>query len=413
MPLIAGAESPIPFTTSSGECLDPYGSGLAIGREVHPTVAANVLFLHNSSNWIRGSENALLTLLRGVDREKINPFLLTGNCELAALAEANGIETLVHLMPEIMVDGAYVKLQFALWARTVETIVSWIKQRNVSLVYCNGGSTCQVGYYAAKKCGIPVICHVHSPYNRRYILLYRLHLASKVIFVSKAIEKSIREKQSFKAECEVVYNGVDVDRFQPSQARDRSWREKLSLPQDAIVFGQVSSLIHRKGIDILLRAFQLVTRQYPNSRLVLVGDGPQRADYVSLAKHLGVADLVSWTGNQADPLPFYQQVFDVNVLASRSDAFPLSVLEAAACALPNIGAMVDGIPESVLNEQTGLLFEAGNPGSLAEKMLALVAAPAWRKSLGEAGRRLIVERFSIERYCRSIEQVVWNKLSDG
>ena len=369
-------------------------------------MALNVLFLHTGGSWIRGSENALLTIMRGVDREKIQPFLCTSNNKLALLARAEGIETMVCRMPEIMVDGSSVQLPFLQSAMAIRTICSFAKQMKIQLLYCNGGSTCQIGYYAGKLAGIPVVSHLHSPYNRRYILLYRLHRAAKVIVVSKAVEKAVLGKQRFLGNCEVVYNGVDLNRFQPARERNGNWRKRLGLPAEGVVFGQVSSLIPRKGIDVLLRAFQIVSASSPDSRLVLVGDGPQHSEYSTMVRQLRLSGKVLFTGNQDDPLPYYQQVFDVNVLASRSDAFPLSLLEAAACGLPCIGADVDGIGEAVQDSQTGLLFESGKPELLAEKMLLLVSEPLLRKAYGIAGRQQATERFSMDRYCKSIQRII-------
>ena len=359
---------------------------------------------------MRGSENALLALLRGMDRRKIIPLLYTGNPNLVDAAKAEGVRTELHPMPEIMIEEKSLRLQFGLWARTLARMLALIRKQNIGLIYCNGGSTCQVGYYAAKLSGIPVIAHLHSPYNRRYILLYRLHLASEVIFVSSAIEKQIRGKHHFRARCEVVHNGVNTERFRPPEQRDESLRGRLSIPPNAVVFGQVSSLIHRKGIDILLRAFQLVSLRYPEARLVLVGDGPERSEFVTLATDLGVAHKVVWAGDQADPIPFYQHVFDVNVLASRSDAMPISILEGASSQLPTLGANVDGIPEAILDGQTGLLFEKGNHEMLAERMAALVCNSDLRRNLGMAGRTLMFDCFSMEKYCRTIENIILSQV---
>jgi glycosyltransferase involved in cell wall biosynthesis len=370
------------------------------------TVPIRVLFLHAGEDWVRGSETALLALLRGLDRREIAPLLLTSNRELARLASADGVETILHAMPRIMVDGIQIQVQLWLWSKTVARALSVIRGRRIDVVYCNGGSTCQVGLYAGKLGRVPVIAHLHSPYDRRHILLYRFHRASHVIFVSQAIEKSIRGKQNFQARCDVVHNGIDTERFVPAQERHGFWREKLGIPPEAVVFGQVSSLIARKGVDILLRALQVVSRKHPAARLILVGDGPQREELVRMATGLGIDDKITWTGNQADTVPFYQHVFDVNVLASRSDAFPLSVLEASACGLPNLAANVDGIPESVFDRQTGLLFEADNHGQLAEEMATLMDSPDLRRELGQAGRKVAAERFSIQDYCRSIESII-------
>ena len=176
------------------------------------------------------------------------------------------------------------------------------------------------------------------------------------------------------------------------------------------MFGQVSSLINRKGIDTVLRAIQMVSREYPKVRVVLVGDGPQRGEYVALVEELALKGIVHFVGYQPNPLPYYQHVFDVNVLASREEAFGISLVEGAACGLPNLGANADGIPEIILDHRTGLLFEPGNYRDLAEKMLELARNPSLRRDLGAAARRSVEERFSRAEYLRSAERAILERL---
>jgi L-malate glycosyltransferase len=370
----------------------------------------NVLFLHSGDNWIRGSEAALLTLLRGLDREKIVPFLFCNQAVLGDVAQKDGIGTIVYPVPQIMIDSGTVRLQFVQWVKTVYKVLSLVRKRNIRLLYCNGGRPSQVAYYVAKIAKIPIVCHVHSPYNRRYILLYRFHRASKVIFASRAIQTYIRGKQSLVAPSEVIYYGVDEESFRPAPERVARWREELLIPPDYVVFGQVSSLINRKGIDTVLRAVQMVSREYPKVRVVLVGDGPQRGEYVALVEELALKGIVHFVGYQPNPLPYYQHVFDVNVLASREEAFGISLVEGAACGLPNLGANADGIPEIILDHRTGLLFEPGNYRDLAEKMLELARNPSLRRDLGAAARRSVEERFSRAEYLRSAERAILERL---
>ncbi len=368
-------------------------------------MSATVLFIHTAGNWIRGSENALLTALCGLDKDLIQPLLVCGNDALADTARARGIEAIVQDMPQLMLDGSSRQIQGIRWLRAVRTIRALARTRSVQLVYCNGGSSCQIGYYVAKAVRRPVLCHIHSPYNLRHILLYRLYRANRVLFVSRAIQASILKKRAFRGRCEVVYNGVDTRTFAPPETRDPEWKRKLSIAPHSVVFGQVSSLIPRKGVDVLLRAFRRVHDEHETARLVVVGDGPHRRECEHLAYELGVANAVVFTG-QADPLPYYQHVFDVNVLASRSDAFPLSLLEAAACGLPNLAANVDGIPEAVSDGQTGLLFESEDHLMLANRMLILLKDQALRQKLGEASRRGAIASFSSESYCATIQRIV-------
>jgi glycosyltransferase involved in cell wall biosynthesis len=204
---------------------------------------------------------------------------------------------------------------------------------------------------------------------------------------------------------------VDLQRFRPAAERDLKWRDRFGLPGDSIVFGQVSSLIHRKGVDVLLRGFRIVKNQCPEARLILIGDGPQTAEYLAMARDLGLENHVVFAGNQLDPVPFYQNVLDVNVLASRSDAFPLSLLEASGCGLPNIGANVDGIGESVFDGETGFLFESGSHEALADKMRALVVDPELRRQFGHLGRATAVEKFGLQQYCESIEKIILDEIA--
>lgn len=366
----------------------------------------NVLFLHSGDNWIRGSEAALLALLRGLNREKIAPFLLCDQAVLGDLAQKDGIGTIVYPVPQIMIDSDTFRLELVQWVKTVYRVLSLVRERGIQLLYCNGGRPSQVAYYVGKLAKIPVVCHIHSPYNRRYILLYRFHRASRLIFASRAIQTSIRSKQPLLAPSEVIYYGVDEESFRPARERVARWREELLIPPDCLVFGQVSSLISRKGIDTLLRATQIVSREHPKVRVVLVGDGPQHREYLALVDELELKGIVHFAGYQPNPLPYYQHVFDVNVLASRNEAFGISLVEGAACGLPNLGASADGIPEIVLDHQTGLLFGAGDHRDLAEKMLELARNQPLRRSLGEAARRSVEERFSRARYLCSVERAI-------
>jgi glycosyltransferase involved in cell wall biosynthesis len=369
-------------------------------------VPINVLFLHAGDDWIRGSEIALLTLLRRLNRERIKPFLLCRHQILGETAQGEGIPTEVYPIPQIMLDFGSSEFSVAKWAAGLRKILSLIKKWNIELLYSNGGSPCQLAYYAGKMRKLPVICHVHCPYHKRYILFYRFHRAHKVIFVSEAVQRKAHRKVRFRNASEVVYCGIDIQHFHPARERRSSLREKLSLSQEAFVFGQISSLIPRKGIDLLLRAFALVAREHDHARLVLVGDGPQSGSYLALARELGVAEKVRFVGFQPDPLPFYQSVFDVNVLASRSEALPLCLMEAAACGLPSLAARVDGIPEAVIDHETGFLFEAEDYQVLADKMKVLISSPTLRANLGRGARKLAEQKFSQDQYVDSIDRII-------
>ncbi|HLI34577.1 MAG TPA: glycosyltransferase [Terriglobia bacterium] len=369
-------------------------------------MALNILFLHAGDDWIRGSEIALLTLFQRLSRERIRPFLICSHRTLGEIAQREGVSTEVYPIPQFILDRGCSQLPVAKWAAGLKKILSLVEKWNIQLLYSNGGSPCQLAYYAGKIRKLPVICHVHCPYSKRYILFYRFHRADKVVFVSEAVQRKAQKKVRFRSSSEVVYCGIDAQRFRPALERRMSLREELSLPQNAFVFGQISSLIPRKGIDLLLRAFALVAREHDHARLVLVGDGPQSETYLALARELGIVEKVRFAGFQPDPLPFYQHVFDVHVLASRSEALPLCLMEAAACGLPSLATRVDGIPEAVIDNETGFLFEREDYPALADRMKALISSPALLSKLGCGARKLAEQKFSQDRYVDSIDRII-------
>lgn len=365
----------------------------------------NVLFVHSGDNWIRGSEGALLTALRGLDRSKVNPFLLCDQQILADEARKVGVEAFVYPIPLVMIDDE-VKLQFFQWVATLRKVLQLRKQRNIDLFYSNGGRPCQVLYAASRIAHRPLICHVHIEYYLRYMLLYQLDRADRVIFVSRQNQEVMCSKTRFRGQHEVVYNGVDTDRFSPPPARLPQFRESWSIPHGAFVIGQVASLIKRKGTDLLARAFKIVLAKHPEARLMLVGEGPFRQELEALVKELQIERAVTFTGNMEDARAVFQHVLDVHVLASRGEGMPISLAEGAACGLPSIGAKRGGIPEVVLEGRNGLLFEGEDYQMLAEKICQLAENAELRRRFGQAGRELAVERFSGRRYADSIQRII-------
>jgi L-malate glycosyltransferase len=369
-------------------------------------VTIKVLFLHVGENWIRGSENALLTLLRGLDRSKFTPFLLCDQPALLEAARKEGIVASLGRFPNIMLDSDTLRLDFFQWFRMSRTLRSLIRENGIQVLYSNSARPCQVAHYVARWNKLPLICHLHASYNRRYVLLYRLGLVTHLIFPSHAVEDYLRRKQPDLPPSDVVYFGPDPSRFHPPSRRESRWRDELGIPADAIAFGEVAFLVPEKGVETLLRAFQIVNAKDPRVHLVLVGDGPLRQKLADLARELSLETKVHFTGYQPEPERYYQHVFDVNVLASRKEALGISAVEAAACGLPCIGANVEGIPETIEGGVSGMLFESGNQQELAVKMLEMAARPELRRTMGEAGRRLVEQRFSRRAYIESIQRII-------
>jgi glycosyltransferase involved in cell wall biosynthesis len=223
---------------------------------------------------------------------------------------------------------------------------------------------------------------------------------SQVICVSNYGYRCFTERGLFPSEqCRMIYNGVDLSRVVESTERGSAFRRRFAIPQEHKIVLQVSWIIPEKGILDLLTAARLVTSHNPNVHFVIVGDGPFREEYARRAIELGLREHVTWTGLVDDP--FTAGVYDaaeVVCQASRwEEVFGWVIAEAMAYRKPVIATRVGGIPELVMDEDSGFLIERGDVEKLAEKVLSLIQDPTRRQSMGIAGRRIVEAKFDLQR----------------
>jgi glycosyltransferase involved in cell wall biosynthesis len=193
----------------------------------------------------------------------------------------------------------------------------------------------------------------------------------------------------------VIYNGVDVSRALAGLHAADAFRQRYSVPDQRAIVAQVSWIIPEKGIHDFLRAARLVLSRNPNVQFVIVGDGAFREHYERLAAELGISQHVTWTGLMQDPLS--EGVYaaaDVVCLMSRwEELFGLVIAEAMASGKPVIGTRVGGIPESIIDGETGFLVERGDEVAMAEKILCLLDNPALRANMGRKARQVAEAKF--------------------
>ena len=150
-----------------------------------------------------------------------------------------------------------------------------------------------------------------------------------------------------------------------------------------------------KRVDDVIEVFHRLRGRFP-VRLLMVGDGPERARVEQKCRQHGSCGEISWIGN----LPLVEEVLvgaDLFLLPSESESFGLAALEALACKVPVIGTRAGGLPEAVADGECGLVYPVGDVDGMAEGAARLLADEPLRRAFGEAGRRRAVEHFSVER----------------
>jgi len=205
---------------------------------------------------------------------------------------------------------------------------------------------------------------------------------------------------------EVIHNGVDTGKYHPAvPSEGGALRESFGIGPSDTVMTTVASLKPAKRVDLLLRAVARCIRANPGVRVLLVGDGPDRAELEQLARRIGMTERVVFAGIR-DDVDDILRMSDVLVLSSRvgTETFPNVVLEAMASGLPVVSTDVGSVRE-MIDESCGLIVPPEDEDALAEAIGQLAADPEMRRRLGRRGREVVEERFTLEAMCAKRERL--------
>lgn len=289
----------------------------------------------------------------------------------------------------------------------VPRIASFLRRWRADLLHCHLPLAGVVGRLAGKLAGVPVVYTEHNlmeryhPWTRR-ANLWTWRLQARVVAVSAEVAASIDRHAGARVPVRVVRNGVPVEDLRRAPEAGAEVRRRLGIPQDAPLVGQVAIFRRQKRLDLWLETAREILRARPETRFVLVGDGPLRPEVEARAGALGLADAVSFAGLQDDVRPFLSAM-DLLLVTSEFEGLPLVLLEAMALELPVVATAVGGIPEVVRDGETGRLVPFGRPAEAAAATLEVLADPAVRHAMGRAARRRVAEEFDTRRMMEQLE----------
>jgi glycosyltransferase involved in cell wall biosynthesis len=369
----------------------------------------NVMLFGNDPSTRGGAEEHMLLLARCLQREQFRVILA---CPPAVLEKfGSDIPSDVVVEPiefYNLVDlKAAWKLATALRRHRIDILHSHMF--HASLVASPVGRVCQVSVVLETP-------HVREDWRtgwKRSYLVDRLvaRTVDGYIAVSLAnAEYLVREKRLPASKIRIVRNGIDTERFCPKHAGLADFRKAQGLVEADSVIVVLARLEPQKGHSILLTALSSVCQQFPGVRVVFLGEGSLRNELEVQAKSLGLGPNVHFAGFQKN-IPEWLAVSEFTVLPSLYEGLPLAAIESLAAAKPVIASAVDGTPEVVLNERTGLLVPSGNVSALATAMRRFLRDREWTRQLGITGRKWVVEKFSAERQIRETEAFyfdAWN-----
>jgi glycosyltransferase involved in cell wall biosynthesis len=257
-----------------------------------------------------------------------------------------------------------------------------------------------------------------APRQRVYNQLDRwsLRKAARVVTVSRAFARQLRGIGLLEDRITVLHNAIDPawgERAAQPDLRDATrWSLQIAPTEKvALIVGRLS---REKRHDIAMQAVHRLAAILPDTRfrLVLVGEGPERATIERLAAPLGISDRVILVGHQDDVTPYYAAA-DLAVISSDTEGSPNALLEAMAARKPVVATAVGGIPEIVTHDHTAILVPPGDPAKLAHAMARLLSSPEAAGQMTERARALILSHYSPQQRARFLARFYAGMMTGG
>jgi N-acetyl-alpha-D-glucosaminyl L-malate synthase BshA len=212
------------------------------------------------------------------------------------------------------------------------------------------------------------------------LIKFGIEQSDVVTGVSNSLVQQTHELIAPDKEIKTVYNFIDEREYHKSDSD--YLKDEYGIRADEKVIIHVSNFRSVKRVKDVIQAFYLTQKKMP-AKLLLVGDGPEVTTVLKLAKDLGIDDAVLFLGKQ-DNLAELYSISDLIFLLSEKESFGLVLLEAMACGVPCIGTNIGGIPEVIVDGETGYICELGDVKMVAEKAIGLLSDPSLHKRFSEA-----------------------------
>ncbi len=285
-------------------------------------------------------------------------------------------------------------------------LVRIIRDEKIAIVHTHNSKAGFLGRLAGRLAGAPLVIHtVHGfafhdaeSWWRRFLFRHLERVAATwadhTIFISEPmVGWARREGILARTAYSKIYSGIDLSAFQQYERSDRTGlRQELGLHEGDGVIGFVSKLWEGKGHAVALEAMVRVVAAFPRAKLLLVGEGPLAGALKAQSRALGIASSIVLTGFRSRVAEL-TWLCDFCILPSFYEGMDRVLLEAGACGKPVVASRVGGIPDVVIDGETGFLVPPGDPDALAAAMMRLLEDPDLRRRMGARAREHMGEKF--------------------
>ncbi|MBP6964204.1 MAG: glycosyltransferase [Armatimonadetes bacterium] len=297
-------------------------------------------------------------------------------------------------------------------------ICSFLKRERVDVLHMHMYHAALYGRIAGLLARVPVMIttdHGKGMWKKPWQVAFERYMVRHTalrIGVSQDVADIIRNRERVPDDkLIVVRNGVNAERFRAGEAERASVRTELGVTEHTFLVGTLARLVEPKALHVMIEAVSIASKDVPGIRLLIVGDGPLRAELDKCASDLGVRDGVIFTGARSD-VPGLLAAMDVFALSSIREGLPISLLEAMAAGKPIVATRVGGIPDVIADREDGLLVEPDAPQAFADAICDLAADADLASRLGQRAAEKAESDYSVKATARKLEEI-YARLSAG
>ncbi len=366
-----------------------------------------------SSCGLFGAENVVLTLARNFNANANTQFFSQAQERIDSIVGAISDIRDPHI--EIIEQAKQKNLPTLIlessgrfdW-KPIFQLKKYLLENHIDLLHTHNYKSDILGAIAARLVGIPIVATAHgytdinhtvTSYEKldRFVLR---HFFYKIAVVTDKMLSDFPDSLRH-----IIPNGLDVDRFsgpiEERLATRRRQRAQWGIKEDDTVVATIGRLSKEKNQVMFLRAASTLKTRHPKLRFVIGGAGPEEGHLRQLTSDLDLTDRVIFTGLIKDVAPVYQGV-DIFALTSLTEGVPITILEAMAAQVPVIATGVGGIPEMIIDNQTGLLCDSEDVTGFVAKVEVLLNQPHLQRAISRAAYDYVKNHFStavmLEKY---------------
>jgi glycosyltransferase involved in cell wall biosynthesis len=370
---------------------------------------------------ISGNTRYLISIFKSIDRSRIEPILAIPFEEkfIDIIRDLNGRyievptpERLKRYSGSILGENTGRLLTVASIALHTVTLASLIIRERIDVVHCNSIRALMTIGFAAKLTGRPCIWYVKGDLDNPFLDRIGFVLANRVLFLCET-NKNRRypdQVRKYNSKIRILRIGTDLDEMAAAQqSAEQDLNNELIFDKNYINIAFLGQLYPPKGITYLLEAISKVRNEYPNVALYLVGDygvgkyQNYKSDVDSIIKLMKL-DNVFFLGWRYDAAKILSMM-DIYALPSLSEGVPRSIVEAMALGKPVVATDVGGVSETVIDGQNGFVVKPKDVNGFAKALLTLAKDKQLRKKMGDNGRKIAFEKYSIRDHIARLENV--------